>query len=74
MGVSAGVTWMDAMGSGVNIVEVEDGMKDEVAIASRWSNPSAIQPTPSMLIMNTAINMAMTIFFSKNDFRFIEVY
>jgi hypothetical protein len=58
----------------VTIVEVEDGIKVEVAIAPRWSNPSAIQPTPRMLIINTAIKMAMTIFFSKNDLGFIEVW
>jgi hypothetical protein len=74
VGVSAGVIWMEAIGSGVTMVEVEDGIKVEVAMAPLCNNPIAIQPTPRMLRINTAINMAMTIFFSKNDFGFINIW
>ena len=71
-GVSTGVIWMEAIGSGETIVEINEGRMVEVVIAPLRSNPKATQPIARMLITNTAISIVTTIFFSKSDFAFIQ--
>jgi len=73
VGLSVGAFWIEAIGSGMTVVEVEVGMVVEVTIVPFWSNPNAIQPMERMLMTNTAINIPTIIFFSKSDFNFMEV-
>ena len=73
VGVSTDVIWIVEIGSGMAMVEIELGMKGEVATTPFCSNLSAIQPMERMLTINITIKITTTIFFSKNNLDFIKL-